>query len=139
MNVDQSAAVNAPRLAAEAVGTFNVITGVVVPVATVDVKSVPVVPKVKAATEVTVPTEIDPPNAVDVPLMVIALLSSALLGKLPIAVLVTTVITPLEFTANTGTSLDVPYVLAATPVTGKSVLVIALKVVGAFGPDTGPA
>ena len=35
---------------------FNVMTGVVVPVATLDVTSVPVVPIVRADTEVTVPT-----------------------------------------------------------------------------------
>lgn len=55
LNVVQSAALKAPRLVAEAVGTFSVITGVVVPLATVEVRSVPVVPKVNAATEVTVP------------------------------------------------------------------------------------
>ena len=55
LNVVQSADDNAPRLVAEAVGTFSVITGVVVPVATVDVKSVPDVPSVMAATLVTVP------------------------------------------------------------------------------------
>jgi len=55
LNVVQSADDNAPRLLAEAVGTFSVITGVVVPVATVDDKSVPVVPSVMAATLVTVP------------------------------------------------------------------------------------
>ena len=55
LNVDQSAELNAPRLVAEAVGTFSVITGVVVPLATVEERSVPVVPKVSAATEVTVP------------------------------------------------------------------------------------
>ena len=55
LNVVQSAALKAPRLDAEAVGTFSVITGVVVPLATVEVRSVPVVPKVSAATEVTVP------------------------------------------------------------------------------------
>ena len=55
LNVDQSVDDNAPRLLADAVGTFKVITGVVVPLATVELKSVPVVPKVKAATEVTVP------------------------------------------------------------------------------------
>ena len=55
LNVDQSVELNAPRLVAEAVGTFSVITGVVVPLATVDERSVPVVPKVSAATEVTVP------------------------------------------------------------------------------------
>ena len=46
LNVVQSAALNAPLLLADAVGTFNVITGVVVPLATVLFKSVPVVPKV---------------------------------------------------------------------------------------------
>ena len=55
LNVDQSVELSAPRLLADAVGTFSVMTGVVVPVATVDVRSVPVVPKVSAATEVTVP------------------------------------------------------------------------------------
>ena len=55
LKVDQLDALNAPRLEAEAVGTFKVITGVVVPVATVLLKSVPVVPRVKAATLVTVP------------------------------------------------------------------------------------
>ena len=55
LNVVQSAALNAPRLVADAVGTFNVMTGVVVPLATVELKSVPVVPSVKAATLVTVP------------------------------------------------------------------------------------
>ena len=55
LNVDQSVELNAPRLVAEAVGTFSVITGVVVPLATVEERSVPVVPKVSAATDVTVP------------------------------------------------------------------------------------
>jgi hypothetical protein len=55
LNVVQSAALKAPLLAADAVGTFKVITGVVVPLATLEDKSVPVVPKVKAATLVTVP------------------------------------------------------------------------------------
>ena len=55
LNVDQSVELNAPRLVAEAVGTFSVITGVVVPLATVEERSVPVVPRVSAATEVTVP------------------------------------------------------------------------------------
>ena len=59
LKVVQSAALKAPRLLAEAVGTCRVITGVVVPVATVELKSVPVVPKVKAATEVTVPFVLD--------------------------------------------------------------------------------
>ena len=55
LNVDQSVELSAPRLVADAVGTFSVMTGVVVPLATVDDRSVPVVPKVSAATEVTVP------------------------------------------------------------------------------------
>ena len=56
LNVDQSTELNTPLFVAEAVGTFKVITGVVVPVATVELKSVPVVPNVNAATLVTVPT-----------------------------------------------------------------------------------
>ena len=55
LNVVQSAELNTPRLVAEAVGTFKVITGVVVLLDTVELKSVPVVPKVKADTLVTVP------------------------------------------------------------------------------------
>ena len=55
LNVVQSVEDNAPLLLAEAVGTFKVITGVVVPVATVLDKSAPVVPNVSAATLVTVP------------------------------------------------------------------------------------
>jgi hypothetical protein len=55
LKVVQSVELNAPRFDADAVGTFKVITGVVVPVATVLDKSVPVVPSVSAATDVTVP------------------------------------------------------------------------------------
>ena len=55
LNVLQFAADNTPRFVEDAVGTFNVITGVVVGFVTVLVKSVPVVPKVIAATLVTVP------------------------------------------------------------------------------------
>ena len=55
LNVVQSVELNAPRLEAEAVGTCSVITGVVVPFATVLDRSVPVVPSVSAATLVTVP------------------------------------------------------------------------------------
>ena len=55
LKVVQSAALKAPRLDAEAVGTWSVITGVVVPFATVLDRSVPVVPRVSAATLVTVP------------------------------------------------------------------------------------
>ena len=57
LNVVQSVELNAPRLVAEAVGTLSVITGVVVLVATLDDRSVPVVPKVSAETLVTVPDE----------------------------------------------------------------------------------
>jgi hypothetical protein len=64
LNVVQSAALNAPRLAADAVGTFSVITGVVVPLATLLDKSVPDVPRVKAATLVTVPTPAPPTRAI---------------------------------------------------------------------------
>lgn len=62
LKVVQSAELNAPRLAADAVGTFNVITGVVVPLATVDDKSVPDVPRVRAATLVTVPLPVPAPR-----------------------------------------------------------------------------
>jgi hypothetical protein len=56
LKVVQSAELNAPLFAALAVGMFNVITGVVVPLATLELTSVPVVPNVRAATDVTVPT-----------------------------------------------------------------------------------
>ena len=55
LNVDQSVELKAPRLTEDAVGTLRVITGVVEPLATLELRSVPVVPKVKAATLVTVP------------------------------------------------------------------------------------
>ena len=55
LNVVQSALDNAPLFVALAVGTFKVITGVVVLFATLELKSVPLVPIVKAATDVTVP------------------------------------------------------------------------------------
>ena len=55
LKVVQSAALKAPRLAADAVGTCSVMTGVVVGFATVLDRSVPVVPRVSAATLVTVP------------------------------------------------------------------------------------
>jgi hypothetical protein len=64
LNVLQSALDNAPRFAALAVGTFKVITGVVVPLATLELKSVPLVPIVKADTLVTVPTPLPPTNAI---------------------------------------------------------------------------
>ena len=59
LNVVQSVLLKAPRLVAEAVGTFSVMTGVVVLVATDELKSVPVVPSVSAATDVTVPWGLD--------------------------------------------------------------------------------
>ena len=61
-------------MVALAVGTFNVITGVVVPVATDDVKSVPDVPIVNAATDVTVPTDKSPLPNIEPPLTVFILL-----------------------------------------------------------------
>jgi len=59
LKVAQSAALSAHLFAAEAVGTFNVITGVVVPVATDEDKFVPVVHKVRAETFVTVPVHLE--------------------------------------------------------------------------------
>ena len=58
LNVVQSAALKAPLFKALAVGTLRVITGVVVLLATVELRSVPVVPNVKADTFVTVPVGI---------------------------------------------------------------------------------
>lgn len=55
LKVVQSVELKTPRLVAEAVGTFSVMTGVVVLLATVELRSVPVVPSVSAATDVTVP------------------------------------------------------------------------------------
>jgi len=97
LNVVQSAALKAPRLVAEAVGTFSVITGVVVPLATVEVRSVPVVPKVSAATEVTVPPE---PVADSVP--------AAKLTPVPIVTLLKPPV-PLPY------KIDVPLVAGALP------------------------
>jgi len=56
LKVVQSALDKAPLFVALAVGIFRVITGVVVPFATLEDTSVPVVPMVSAATLVTVPT-----------------------------------------------------------------------------------
>jgi hypothetical protein len=50
LNVVQSAGLRTPRFVADAVGTFNVITGVVVGSVTVELRSVPEVPKVRADT-----------------------------------------------------------------------------------------
>jgi hypothetical protein len=91
LKVVQSAALNAPRLAADAVGTFSVITGVVVEFATVELRSVPEVPKVSAATEVTVP----PATA-----------------EATVAV----VIRPCASIVTTGICVDDPYVPALTAV-----------------------
>jgi hypothetical protein len=91
LKIVQSAALNAPRLAADAVGTFSVITGVVVGFATVELKSVPEVPKVNAATEVTVP----PATA-----------------EATVAV----VIRPCASIVTTGICVDDPYVPALTAV-----------------------
>lgn len=55
LNVVKSVELSAPLLVADAVGTFNVITGVVVPVDTVLLKSVPTAFNVRADTDVTVP------------------------------------------------------------------------------------
>ena len=62
LNVVQSAALKAPIALADAVGTFNVIAGVVVLLVTLDDKSVPLDPKVNE-TLVTVPTPTPPTNA----------------------------------------------------------------------------
>jgi len=62
LNVLQSAELNAPLFAADAVGMFSVMAGVVVLLATLEVTSVPVVPRVKAATEVTVPVFVVNPD-----------------------------------------------------------------------------
>ena len=59
LKIEKSAALKAPLLVADAVGIFNVMVGLVVPLATVDVISVPVVPNVSAFTFVTVPTDHD--------------------------------------------------------------------------------
>lgn len=63
LKVLQSVLLSAPRFVADAVGTFSVITGVVVPFATVELRSVPVVPRVRAATDVTVPLPVPAPIA----------------------------------------------------------------------------
>jgi len=80
LKVVQSVDDNTPRLVAEAVGTFSVITGVVVPLATVDVKSVPLVPSVSAATLVTVP-----PVAVNDPAEYVSPLPTVTLCEAPVA------------------------------------------------------
>jgi len=77
----QSAALKAPLFAADAVGIFKVITGVVVPVATVELTSIPVVPSVKAATEVTVPPE---PAAVNVPPLSVKPLPTEITSGFPV-------------------------------------------------------
>jgi hypothetical protein len=100
----------------------------------------PIFDRVLVDPEIDVPVKVAivPPNETAVLPMVIALLAKL---ELPIAmvVLVTLVITPLELTAKTGTLDADPYVLAETPEAGKSSLTIARNVVGASGPDVGPA
>ena len=83
LKVVQSVDDNAPRLVAEAVGTFSVITGVVVPLTTVDAKSVPLVPSVSAATLVTVPEP--SPVAVIVPAEYVSPLPTVTLCEAPVA------------------------------------------------------
>ena len=76
LNVVQSVDDKAPLALAEAVGILRVITGVVVPVATVDVMSTPAEIIVNAATSVTVPT--------------LQLLFAAKLNVVPLIVMVVT-------------------------------------------------
>ena len=84
LKVVQSDELKAPLFEAEAVGTFNVITGVVVEFATVELKSVPVVPNVSAATLVTVPTlnVLSADKSCVVPLIVIVRVGGTKVGKL---------------------------------------------------------
>ena len=63
LNVVQSAALRAPLALADAVGTFKVIAGVVVLLATLADKSVPLDPKLNE-TLVTVPTPAPPTKAI---------------------------------------------------------------------------
>ena len=72
--------------------------------------ALPILLNVLVAPEIEVPANVVnvPPNATEVLPIVIALLVNALLGKLPMAVLVTLDITPLALTANTGTVTCVP-------------------------------
>jgi len=90
LKVVQSAELNAPRLVADAVGTLRVIIGVVVPVATEELKSVPVVPKVKAATLVTVPKlpVKATPLALKTPVLgtKLSFVELVVIGKLPVVV-----------------------------------------------------
>ena len=67
LNVLQSVDDNNPLLVILDVGRLRVITGVVVPVATLDDTSVPVVPNVRAATDVTVPEPYVVVSKVNVP------------------------------------------------------------------------
>ena len=138
LNVVQSAELKAPRLVAEAVGTFSVITGVVVPVATVELKSVPVVPNVNAATEVTVPP-LDglvfvtvklgyvPVTLIPVPLVNATVWSGAVLVMLnvPLEVIGLPVML-MPVPAVAATDVTVPCGLAAvvTPVTCPCALVV---------------
>ena len=83
LNVVQSADHKAPLLVADAVGMFNVMTGVVLPFATVLDKSVPLVPKVKAEMLVTAGTVISalPSNAT--PLIFLGVANFVAVAALP--------------------------------------------------------
>jgi hypothetical protein len=100
----------------------------------------PIFDRVLVDPEIDVPVKVAivPPNETAVLPIVIELLARL---ALPIAmvVLVTPVTTPLALTAKTGTLEAEPYVFAETPEAGKSSLTIARNVVGASGPDVGPA
>ena len=105
MNVLQSAALKAPRLAADAVGMFNVITGVVVPFATDEDTSLPVVPRVSAATEVTVPVFAVAPVAIPSSLV----LSAELITPAKLVVAISSVaVVPVELVTGTAVVVRVP-------------------------------
>jgi hypothetical protein len=117
LKVVQSVDDNTPRLVAEAVGTFSVITGVVVPLATVDVKSVPVVPIVSAATLVTVPpVAVSDPAEYVSPLPTVTLCEAPEESK-PIRVLIVPVRVCSAFQLDGRTTLvSVPSTMADTNV-----------------------
>ena len=106
LKLPQSEELNAPRFNADAVGTFSVITGVVVLVATVLLKSVPVVPSVKADIDVTVPVVDDVPAPIavlkSVEFKAVTVLSALNLGNViaegftRVKILLPTVVAPKE-------------------------------------------
>ena len=83
LNVVQSADDKAPRLVPDAVGTFNVITGMVVPFATVLDKSIPLVPNVKADMLVTVGTIISALPSNTIPLIFLGVANFVAVAALP--------------------------------------------------------